>query len=1793
MTKRLQIALLSVFAALLCVALAVGCVLAVNTPVSAATESDNGATLTFNQLTDFAVSEDGTTVNGLSDASLELITDRVENVIVDMSGEAFNAVTTIGTDAFRCGYGGNDKYLKIKQFNLPSQLQSIESSAFNTCTFPAIHLPDTITSIGQNAFNSSKLEWVNIPKNLEKTSQWKCFAVKSELTVHIDDRDSIFEFCPGDFDNVQIKSIEVSSLDTWLNKVKITSSSTVFRDTTDLMINGERLQGVVTIPAGTTKIGDYAFAGYKGITKLIIPESVETIGSRAFRNNTIAEVVFDNLENSQLTSISSGVFAGTRLVEFVIPKNVTVFHKTVFGVANNAGAPLCANLRKIYNLSGQAFEYNKPEGAEEVSEYNGEKPFVDDGNGFMFLDGDTPALYMYNGEGGDITLPQDFNGKRYNISEYAFAGNTSITGITIPANSAKIIGANAFNGSGIERITFNGGVESIGTGVFKNCASLTSVEFNNSTITEIADEAFYGCTKLNAIVIPATVEKIGDLAYAYCENALELTFNGSNVKHIGYGAFAYTSSLTEATIPDSVTTAGSGKLSVGIGYTNSYIFNNGNVWFANSGITRATIECSVESMQGAFAYCQNLAQVSFAESVTVKDVSLMYIGCAKLTDAVLPDGVEYFYGLLGQDSYAYALTLPQSIFSDTFDAGNNSSYDYVGDNYNIYSPNVRGNSVHDFTINLPEMNDSNSDKYGKTVADFLVNFDKNTMLSRGNEIQFGDSIRQKYPVFESTVAVVANKAAYDAVIAAMTEDWYNGTWIMKLPNNVNGASGARKEYTLDYLKSKVYYLTDVTYEVYKADGTTLLASETGTKLMQNGGASAKWALVTDKNGTKYYSLDESRAMPAKIGDYETTNGKWYVGNSEVDFETYKVTDGVTFKSVLDKVVVNVSDAEKEYDGNAWTVAADAPYTVKVITDSQGEPTARAINAGTYNVTYELKDKDGQQFANGESEITIKLTVTPKAAEVIWTYKGENISSDNVPSKVYDGKAISADLAVTFTGVDGTVTIDNETELFRYLNNVQVSSATGVGLWRLEIPVSVLAAKYSNYSLTHVSQQFRIVNISLSAQEVLGGLTIDLEGAATLNSGMLYIYEDNSHSIIPSRTPISQSGYTLVEVINVQSSIIRYTNRDWTLNAVVASSNADKFALDADKTANNVQKAIGRQTTTFAFNAKDNYEFALSINGGVAERGLTFTVSEDGKTLTVTKTWYVVQLANELVKATYTGTDEPADSDLYTVANWTYGQDVSFTLPRLWHGDEGANWASDDSRVKFTLTMQGVADPIVNNADRSVLLNYLNKYMPAGTYTLTVTVSAFDTDTASYPTFTRGYAFTVAKAVITIDESKLPKNENTGYADYEWELTSNANKELFFKNFAEKITADGVLNTVVMKDTVNNANYWMNEGKTYFGNYKVKYNFARMNNERYELANNNYLYEFISGGARGTYTVYFQVEMPNHENLTNVGSDGRYAYFFTVTVFETVDPADIHVENVTYTGLKNVPALSETDVYHVVLDENDKYIDGGEHTLYLVLNDSVHYRWKGVAAGETGLAVKYTVNKAFNEFLEAPDVVRWVEGKFNEEENGFIGASKFGSIVYVITDTDDNVIFDLAQNVDKRAEMKAGTYILKATVAGNGNYNGLTESFTIRILDKIGLPWWGTTLIAVGALAVAAAIILVLWKLKVFEILTDKISLAITTRATVDATIAAVRANKVAEESKAHVNKVKARERLEAAREAERGKTPEQKAQELQAKAEVTATKADKMHAKANKLRERADKLAGKTEQDVTETTDEQ
>ena len=127
-----------------------------------------------------------------------------------------------------------------------------------------------------------------------------------------------------------------------------------------------------------------------------------------------------------------------------------------------------------------------------------------------------------------------------------------------------------------------------------------------------------------------------------------------------------------------------------------------------------------------------------------------------------------------------------------------------------------------------------------------------------------------------------------------------------------------------------------------------------------------------------------------------------------------------------------------------------------------------------------------------------------------------------------------------------------------------------------------------------------------------------------------------------------------------------------------------------------------------------------------------------------------------------------------------------------------------------------------------------------------------------------------------------------------------------------------------------------------------------------------------------------------------------------------------------------------------------------------------------------------------------------------------------------------VIYDDKNSIDELASAPVGNYILTVEIADDvkGNFKGISDFLQFRIFEKPGLPWWVTVIIVAGALGAAALVMYILHQKGVLQLLTGRIVVAMRTKATVDATIAAIRANKVAENARKTVALAEEQDKLE-------------------------------------------------------------
>ena len=173
-----------------------------------------------------------------------------------------------------------------------------------------------------------------------------------------------------------------------------------------------------------------------------------------------------------------------------------------------------------------------------------------------------PSTVIDKGECGDKvywTLYSD--GKLYISGEGDIKYYSPRSSYTEDIKCVKIcsgitsIGSRVFEDcTSLTSITIPNSVTSIGGRAFSDCTSLTSITIPDS-VTRIDNRAFQNCKSLKSITIPDSVTRIGEFTFSGCESLKSISIPTS-VREIGNNCFCECSSLTSISIPTSVTYIG-------------------------------------------------------------------------------------------------------------------------------------------------------------------------------------------------------------------------------------------------------------------------------------------------------------------------------------------------------------------------------------------------------------------------------------------------------------------------------------------------------------------------------------------------------------------------------------------------------------------------------------------------------------------------------------------------------------------------------------------------------------------------------------------------------------------------------------------------------------------------------------------------------------------------------------------------------------------------------------------------------------------------------------------------------------------------------------------------------------------------------------------------------------------------------------------------------------------------------------------------------------------------------------
>ena len=153
----------------------------------------------------------------------------------------------------------------------------------------------------------------------------------------------------------------------------------------------------------------------------------------------------------------------------------------------------------------------------------------------------------YVGTAKDAVVPDAINGAT--VNSFVGTNNEAITSLTLSANVKKVDGMSNLKKLAAVNLA---NVETIYPAAFAGDTALTSVVIP-ATVKTIGNSAFSGCTALANVTISNGVKSIGD--YAFYETALKSAVIPASVNEIGEFAFGYVGAFDENTAAPYDTTA--------------------------------------------------------------------------------------------------------------------------------------------------------------------------------------------------------------------------------------------------------------------------------------------------------------------------------------------------------------------------------------------------------------------------------------------------------------------------------------------------------------------------------------------------------------------------------------------------------------------------------------------------------------------------------------------------------------------------------------------------------------------------------------------------------------------------------------------------------------------------------------------------------------------------------------------------------------------------------------------------------------------------------------------------------------------------------------------------------------------------------------------------------------------------------------------------------------------------------------------------------------------------------------
>ncbi len=541
-----------------------------------------------------------------------------------------------GVELEKIGEGAFENCKKLEEIKLKENtaLATIGESAFKNCTaLTSFYLPEGVSDLKESVFEGcSGLEKVELSEknallSVKKHAFAECSALNS-LTLP----GTVTIIGEGAFKNC--KKLATASLPIDLHSL----GNYAFKGCSALTF--------ISVPTSTTSIGFGAFQGCSSLTELILP----FIGGTATENRYLSylfgaeqsdasDYIPSSLSSLSVLSASDipdyAFYDATGLTVVSLPAGITAIGDHAFERCESLlNLPV---LGGVYSIGSSAFKHcnslkivNIPSSVESIGESAFEVcanieemtlPFIGGSQ-----DGNQPMSYLFGNE-----------------------ENGSLKKITVL--SETVVPNAAFEDFvALKEVVLPEGVRSIASDAFRDCYALRKINLP-STILDIAYGAFDNCHTLFEIYNLSELElEYGSDEYGgIAKNALSVYTASDENTHsveVDYFRFLHAKKDNYWYLTDYVGKSGSWDL------PESFVNENGAtvndfalteyLFYKRQDVKSVAISSAVNSIgEYAFAHCQNLTEVEFAENARVKTLHVAtFYECSSLESVCLSGDLE-------------------------------------------------------------------------------------------------------------------------------------------------------------------------------------------------------------------------------------------------------------------------------------------------------------------------------------------------------------------------------------------------------------------------------------------------------------------------------------------------------------------------------------------------------------------------------------------------------------------------------------------------------------------------------------------------------------------------------------------------------------------------------------------------------------------------------------------------------------------------------------------------------------------------------------------------------------------------------------------------------------------------------------------------------------------------------------------------------------------------------------------------------------------------------------------------